>query len=74
MKKVKFDNKLSLEENFEIVVRNAEDADPEMGKIFRSLTPLLVAAHSDADRKKARSSIHRLVKADLDETLEKETE
>lgn len=72
MEKATFDTRLSLDENFELVVSNAEAADPEMGKIFRSLTQLLVAASSDADRKTVRTSIHKLVKTDLDKTLSTE--
>lgn len=69
MEKATFDTKLSLEENFELILKNADITDPQLAKIFRSISPLLLAPSTDIDRKTARAMFHKLAKTDLDKTL-----
>jgi hypothetical protein len=69
VEKATFDTKLSLDENFELILKNADAADPQLATIFRSIMPLLTTPSSDADRKTARAMFHKMAKSDLDKVL-----
>ncbi len=74
MEKATFDPKISRDENFELILKNADAADPQLAKVFRSIMPLLMTPSSDAERKAARAMFHDLGKADLDKILSKDAE
>lgn len=67
---VKFDESLGLQENLDRFLLAADEADPELAPILRSVIRDLHSAHDEGTRGAARVKVNEAVRAQLAQLTE----